>query len=89
MKRLEIKATDRLDELLQSLKDRTERSKTELVHDAVALLAWVEQVYSNGHAIGEIDPESGTVVSRFAMPIFQQFTGGADREGDRSAAHLR
>ena len=70
MKRLDIRITDRLDTALESLKVDTERSKTEVVHDAVALLDWARVVYGRGNVIGEINPDSGTVVTVFAMPMF-------------------
>ena len=70
MKRLDVNVTDRVNEILEELKKKTERSKTELVHDAIGLLWLTEQVYASGHVIGEIDPETGAVVSRFTMPMF-------------------
>jgi len=70
MKRLDIRITDRLDAALGTLKTDTERSKTEVVHDAVALLDWARVVYGRGNVIGEINPDSGTVATVFAMPMF-------------------
>jgi len=70
MKRLDIRITDRLDAALETLKIDTERSKTEVVHDAVAILDWARVVYGRGNVIGEINPDSGVVVTVFAMPMF-------------------
>jgi len=71
MKRLDIKVTDSINEVLEDLKKRTERSKTELVHDAIGLLWLTEKAYAEGHVIGEINPETGSVISRFVMPMFE------------------
>ena len=72
MKRLDINITDRLHDALEELKHNTERSKTELVHDAVAFLVWAVEVNGRGHTVGEVDPSSNTVVSRFTMPMLEQ-----------------
>jgi len=72
MKRLDINITNRLDIVLEALKRETETSKTELIHDAVALLHWTYQVYRKGHAVAEVDPNTGTVLTIFAMPRFER-----------------
>ena len=66
-----MKVTDSINEVLENLKQRTERSKTELVHDAIGLLWLTEKAYAAGHVIGEINPQTGAVVCRFLMPMFE------------------
>lgn len=80
MKRLDIKVTDNINEVLEGLKEKTERSKTELVHDAIGLLWLTEKAYAAGHAIGEIDPETGTVIGRFLMPMFEGTRASSEDE---------
>jgi hypothetical protein len=71
MKRLDINVTDTLQEVLEQLKASTERSKTELVHDAIGLLWLAQKTYDDGHALGEVNPTTGEVISVFRMPMFE------------------
>ena len=69
MKRLDINVTDSISTVLDGLKRRTERSKTELVHDAIGLLGIAQKTYERGYALAEVD-ERGTVIARIHMPMF-------------------
>lgn len=71
MKRLDVNVTDSISDVLENLKRKTERSKTELIHDAVGLLWLAEKTYAQGHAFAEIDGD-GAVISRFHMPMFER-----------------
>jgi len=70
MKRIDINITDSANVFLEGLKKRTEKSKTELIHDAIGLLSLAEKAYSANHELAEIDPATMEVVSRFVMPLF-------------------
>ena len=85
MKRLDVNVTDNVHEVLEYLKRKTERSKTELIHDALALLWFTANVYDSGHALAEVDPETLNVISRFSMPIFE----GPRASADFAAVDLR
>ena len=71
MKRLDIRITDNMHDVLDMLKEKTERSKTELIHDAVGLLWLAEKAYAEGHMFAEVDQKTGEVVSRLHMPMFE------------------
>ena len=71
MKRLDINITDSAHSFLDRLKKRTERSKTELVHDAIGLLSVAEKAYEADHEIAEVTL-TGQVVSRIVLPAFQK-----------------
>ena len=70
MKRLDINVTDRLNEILMQLQIVTGRSKTELVHDAVALLSWAQKANAQGYTIGTIDSD-GKVIVQLNSPLLQ------------------
>ena len=88
MKRLDIKVTDNANEVLEGLKESTERSKTELVHDAIGLLWLTQKAYAVGHAIGEIDPDTGEVINRFLMPMFEGTRRSSEEEKDEYESML-
>jgi len=70
VKRLDINITDRLDGILNELKRDTERTKTELVHDAVALLHWAMKVNEKDNRVCEVDTDTNQVIMCFEMPMF-------------------
>lgn len=77
MKRLDINITDRLNQALNELREVTGSSKTELVHDAIAMLDWVKKIHERGHEIGEINPSTNEVVSKLFMSMFSGIDKGA------------
>lgn len=71
MKRLDINVTDSISAVLDGIKRKTERSKTELVHDAIGLLGMAQKAYDRGDSLAEID-NKGAVVARIHMAMFEQ-----------------
>ena len=71
MKRLDVNITDYVNDALDELKRGTERSRTELVHDSVALLVWAAEVSARGHSVAEVDPSDNRVLMRFSTPMFE------------------
>ena len=70
-KRLDVNVTDTLAATIEDLQAITERSKTEIVHDAIGLLDWAKDTYQRDHIVAEVDPDTGGIIMGFLMPMFQ------------------